>query len=368
MILRHVSITDFKNIAEASIDFCDKLNCMLGDNGMGKSNLLDAIYVLSYTKSFAGTPDNMLIRRGCPWAHLHADYLRHDAEDDINVVLSPGHKSFKRGGKEYRRLSSHIGLFPAVLVSPSDMNLVSGAAEVRRRFIDMVISQVDSHYLEHLIRYNRALEQRNRMLKDSSADFLLFDTIEAGMDISSRYIIEARRCHIRRLAELHHRYYGIIAGDSETVTMDYRGPLDGTTDASIADALSRNRDRDRLLGYTAMGIHRDDVDVAVNGLPLRRTASQGQAKTFTIALRMAQYRFLVESTRLKPLLLLDDIFDKLDATRVSRIIALVASEDFGQIFITDTNRRHLDEIPGHLAADAPCRMWRVTDGTFEQLP
>ena len=248
------------------------------------------------------------------------------------------------------------------------MNLVSGAAEVRRRFIDMVISQVDSHYLEHLIRYNRALEQRNRMLKDSSADFLLFDTIEAGMDISSRYIIEARRCHIRRLAELHHRYYGIIAGDSETVTMDYRGPLDGTTDASIADALSRNRDRDRLLGYTAMGIHRDDVDVAVNGLPLRRTASQGQAKTFTIALRMAQYRFLVESTGLKPLLLLDDIFDKLDATRVSRIIALVASEDFGQIFITDTNRRHLDEIPGHLAADAPCRMWRVTDGTFEQLP
>ena len=368
MILRHISITDFKNVAAASLDFSDKLNCMLGDNGMGKSNLLDAIYFLSYTKSFTGAPDSLLVRRGAPWAHVHGDYLRNGAEDDVNAVLAPGHKSFKRGGKEYRRLSAHIGLFPAVLVSPSDMNLVTGTSEVRRRFVDMVISQADSQYLEHLIRYNRALEQRNRMLKDDTTDYLLFDTIEAGMDVSSRYIIAARQKHIGRIAELHSRYYAVIAGEGEEVAMRYDGPLAGQPDASIADALNRNRERDRVFGYTALGIHRDDLEVSVNGLPLRRTASQGQAKTFTIALRMAQYRFLAESTGLKPLLLLDDIFDKLDATRVSRIIALVASEDFGQIFITDTNRRHLDEIPGHLAADAPCRMWRVKDGTFELLP
>lgn len=368
MILRHISITDFKNIAGASIDFCDKLNCMLGDNGMGKSNLLDAIYYLSYTKSFGGTPDSLLIRRGEKWAHLHGDYQRGEAEDDVNVVLSPGHKSVKRGGKEYRRLSAHIGLFPVVLISPSDMNLVTGAPEVRRRFIDMVISQADSRYLESLIRYNRCLEQRNKMLKDDVSDYLLFDTIEASMDAASQYIIQARHHHVSRIAELHSRYYGIIAGDDERVSIEYHSPLEGQSEATIADALSRNRERDRILGYTAIGIHRDDIIVNINDMPLRRTASQGQAKTFTIALRMAQYQFLTESAGMKPLLLLDDIFDKLDATRVSRIIALVASEDFGQIFITDTNRRHLDEIPGHLAADAPCRMWRVHAGTFEQLP
>lgn len=364
MKLRSISLTNFKNIGSARLDFSDKLNCFLGNNGMGKSNMLDAIYYLSFCKSFTGAPDQLMIRRGEDFALLQASYLRRDAEEDLNVSLGGGRrKSFKRGGKEYKKLSSHIGVFPAVLVSPSDMDLINGGGEERRRFIDMVISQGDARYLDHLIRYNHNLQQRNRLLRDGVGDPTLFLALESMMDLSARYITEARRVMTDRLAAIHRRYYAAIAGDdAEETSLRYESALEGEDGLSLADLFERNRERDRVLRFTSAGPHRDDIGLTLASMPVRRTASQGQQKTYTIALRMAQYEFLRETTRLQPLLLLDDIFDKLDARRVEAIMKVVADSNFGQIFITDTNRKHLDEILGHIPAAHT--LWTVDGGTF----
>ena len=364
MLLKGLSVTNFKNIARETFTFSDKLNCLLGNNGMGKSNLLDAIYYLSFCRSFTGAQDSLMTRRGEDFMLLQGRYDRRGTAEEVNVSLGGGRrKTFKRSGKEYQRLSEHIGLFPAVLVSPADMDLVCGSGEERRRFIDMIISQGDAHYLDHLIRYNHGLQQRNRLLRDHVTDTLLFRTIEDAMDVSARYITTTRRTAIDRLARIHRRYYAAIAGeDGEETGLDYRSALEEEQDMSMADLFERNRTRDQFLGYTSAGPHRDDIVLTLSGMPVRRTASQGQQKTFTIALRLAQYEFLSEATSLKPLLLLDDIFDKLDARRVEAIIGVVAQDTFGQIFITDTNRKHLDEILGHIPAAHA--LWTVDHGAF----
>ena len=365
MLLKSLTLTNFKNISQAQFDFSDKLNCFLGNNGMGKSNLLDAIYYLSFCKSFTGASDQLITRRGETFAMMQARYLRRGADEEISVSMGEGRrKSFKRSGKEYKRLSAHIGNFPAVLVSPSDMDLINGSGEERRRLIDIIISQGDAQYLEHLIRYNHNLSQRNRLLRDQSLDGSLFMAIETAMDISAQYITAARRRMIDRLSTIHRRYYSAIAGPEEPTSLHYRSSLEGEENLSMADLFERNRQRDRVLRYTSAGPHRDDLEMSLAAMPVRRTASQGQQKTFTIALRLAQYEFLREWTNLKPLLLLDDIFDKLDASRVEAIISVVAGGDFGQIFITDTNRKHLDEILTHIPAEHS--LWSVADGSFSK--
>lgn len=364
MQLKTLTITNFKNIENARFVFSDKLNCLLGNNGMGKSNLLDAIYYLSFCKSFTGAPDQLITRRGETFMHAQARYVRRGADEELNVSLGGGRrKSFKRSGKEYQRLSAHIGLFPAVLVSPADMELVNGAGEERRKFLDMIISQGDSRYLDSLIRYNHNLQQRNRLLRDQCIDNTLFMAVETAMDASARYITMKRRQTIDRLSSIHRRYYAAIAGeDAEDTGLDYVSALEGEQDTSMLDLLERNRQRDSMMRFTTAGPHRDDISLTLSSMPVRRTASQGQQKTFTIALRLAQYEFLCEWTGLKPLLLLDDIFDKLDTTRVEAIISVVAQDTFGQIFITDTNRKHLDEILEHIPAEHA--LWTVHDGVF----
>jgi DNA replication and repair protein RecF len=365
MLLRSLNITDFKNIEEARLQFSDKLNGFVGDNAMGKSNILDAIYFLSFAKSFSGVNDNMLIRRGTQAAFVRGQYIKGGADEEVAAALGAKRKSLKRSGKEYKRLSEHIGHFPAVLVAPADLNLVTGTSEERRKFLDMVISQADSRYLDCLIKYNRALEQRNRMLRDNITDTNLFLAIDLTLDANARYIYNVRQQQIQRLAEIHARNYHLIAGDDEPVALAYETQLDRVDDRSLMTLLEQNRQRDFVLRHTSVGIHRDDIDMQINGLPVRRVASQGQAKTFTVALRFAQYQFLAEATRLKPLLLLDDIFDKLDANRVEQIINLVASDAFGQIFITDTNRTHLDHILAR--ANAPASLFGVRDGVTTPL-
>jgi DNA replication and repair protein RecF len=368
MILRSLTLTNFKNIGNASFQFSDKLNCFLGNNGMGKSNVLDAIYYLSFCKSFTGAPDNLVVRRGEDFTLMQAQYVRRDADEDLNVSLGGGRrKSFKRGGKEYKKLSSHIGLFPAVLVAPVDSDLINGSGEERRRFIDMVIAQGDARYLDHLIRYNHNLAQRNRLLRDGCYDTNLYLALETAMQFSADYICRARRAHIDRLAQIHRKYYAAVAGaDAEDTSLRYRTQLDEFQgENAMLDIFEHNRERDRILKYTSAGPHRDDIDLTLQCMPVRRTASQGQQKTYTIALRLAQYEFLSETTGLKPLLLLDDIFDKLDAQRVEAIINVVANDTFGQIFITDTNRKHLDEILDHIPADHA--LWSVCDGNFTPL-
>lgn len=365
MILRSLALTNFKNIASASLEMSPKINCFLGNNGMGKSNLLDAIHYLSFAKSYGRLPDAMLIRKGEDFAIVNGKYFRHGMDEEINVGLRrAARKSFRRGGKEYKRLSEHIGRFPAVMVAPADQNLIAGGAEERRRFIDMIISQTDAPYLEALIRYNQALEQRNRMLRDGFTDPMLYESVEMLMGSAAELITRRRAEHIADMAGIFKRHYERIAGEAEEVSLCYE--KSGEKYPSFVDALNSVRQRDGILKYTSVGPHRDDIVFTLDGMPVRQTASQGQTKTFTIALRFAQYDSLARATGRKPLLLLDDIFDKLDAERVERIIEIVGSEEFGQIFITDTNRKHLDEIMAQTGPDY--RMWSVTDGKFTLFP
>lgn len=364
MILRSLSLTNFKNIPSAALEFSPKVNCLLGNNGMGKSNLLDAIYLLSFTKSYSRVSDSMLITRGEDFGIVAGRYVRAGADEELTAGLRAGaRKSFRRGGKEYKRLSAHIGLFPAVMVAPADLELVQGQSDERRRFADMIISQASSEYLSALIRYRQALEQRNAMLRDAVTDRTLYEAVEATMVMAAATIRRERATFAAQLSELFAQYYAALSGTAEQplITLE----ISGSEDGSLENALDHARRRDSVLKYTSVGPHRDDFVFTLDGMPLRYTGSQGQIKTFTIALRLAQYRFLARMSSAKPLLLLDDIFDKLDALRVERIIALVSQSDFGQIFITDTNRKHLDEIMAAMGADY--RMWEVNNGQFTLL-
>ena len=365
MILRSLDITNFKNIERARLEFSPKVNALLGDNGMGKSNLLDAVHLLSFTKSFTGAQDQMLIRSGEDFAIVRGTYSRMDAEEDILAGLQRGRrKSFKRGGKEYGRISAHIGLLPLVMVSPADMELINGSGEERRRFMDMVISQTDPRYLDAAMRYTRILEQRNRLLRDGAADHALFEAIDFQLDAAAPYISARRHEWTAELRDIFSLYYKAISGSDEEpglTLVSHTGP--GCP--ALADLLRERFSRDSAVRHTTAGPHRDDLEMTLDGMPVRRTASQGQCKTFTIALRLAQYGFLRRACGMSPLLLLDDIFDKLDAGRVGRIISTVGADTFGQIFITDTNRRHLDEIVAFMGADH--RLWSVEHGRFSVI-
>ncbi len=364
MQLTSLSIDNFKNIRRARLEFSSKINGLLGNNGMGKSNLLDAIHTLSFCKSFTGVTDAMLITRDEDFAMLKGNYLRRDTDEDLTMGLARGRrKTLKRKGKEYQRLSEHIGTFPLVMVSPADIDLIREGAEERRKLIDMVISQSNPRYLDALIRYGRALEQRNRMLREGTVDHTLYDAVEMAMEMSASYIVESRREWVSKLTPIFERHYRRISGGNEMPQLNYSTRMaDGVT---LAELLDRERRHDEIVRHTSVGPHRDDLGLTLDGMEMRRTGSQGQCKTFTIALRLAQYEFLGKATGMRPLLLLDDIFDKLDADRVERIMEIVEDPAFGQIFITDTNRTHLDEIVNRTAVDF--RLWEVTSGNFSPI-
>lgn len=365
MILNSLAITNFKNIADARLEFSPKINCLLGNNGMGKSNLLDAIYYLSFCKSFSGMADSALTRRGSDFTTLRGLYTRRGTDEELTLGMQTGkRKSFKRKGKEYERLSAHIGAFPLVMIAPADQELISGTGEERRRFMDMVISQTDPVYLDHLIRYGRALQQRNKMLRDHVVDHALYLAVELALSRSAEYLTRARMRWVEELTGIFNEIYSRIATDGETPSLVLRSHLADAPD-SLQALLDSARRHDEAVGHTSVGPHRDDIDLQLCQMPVRRAASQGQCKTYTIALRLAQYEFLRRAVGFKPLLLLDDIFDKLDATRVERLIRVVSDSGFGQIFITDTNRDHLDSIIASI--DYPHRSWMVADGEFTPL-
>lgn len=367
MIVKSLYLSNFKNIEQAQLDFSPKINCLLGDNGMGKSNMLDALYFLSYCKSFTGANDGLMVRRGEEYASLRGNYFRRGLDEEITAGLRPGvRKVFKRGGKAYQRLTEHMGAFPLVLLSPADIELTTGDSSERRRFIDRIISQSDSRYLDSLIRYNSALEQRNRLLRDESTDEGLYEALELQLEMAGVYIALRREAVINQLRDIFKPYYSKISDSAEVADLEY-----SHTDypEGLAAHLRDNRRRDFALKHTSSGPHRDDIIFTSDSMPLRRTASQGQTKTFTTALRFAQYELLREALGVKPLLLLDDIFDKLDAGRVRRIMDIVgASGTFGQIFITDTNRKHLDEIVADIPEAAEnYRLWHVERGVFTPI-
>lgn len=359
MVLNSLNIVNFKNIAECRAEFCPGVNCLIGNNAMGKTNMLDAIHYLSYAKSYARVVDGQVVRHGQDYMMLRGDYTRSGDPTEITMAYRRGHrKTLKRDGKEYQRLSQHIGLLPLVMVSPVDSDIVRGTSEYRRRLMDLVISQNSPDYLDALIRYNKAVENRNTLIRSGYRDPLLYESVERQLCAAAAVIRPARQHWITEFTPIFTRYYQAIAGSGETVEMTLTSHLDLSGD--MASVLSRNHDRDMALGYTSAGLHRDDIALTLAGAPMRTTGSQGQCKTYTIALRLAQYDFIRSKATVRPLLLLDDIFDKLDAQRVERIVQLVSSRQFGQIFITDTDRAHLTDIVGKI--DGPYRIFNVTDG------
>ena len=365
MVIETVDILNFKNIGEASLRFSSGVNCLLGRNGMGKSNLLEAIHFLCLARPMTSVPESGLIRHGEEMMSVAGRFVMDNgSEEKINIGIVRGRgKSLKRNGKEYDRISNHIGRFPIVSVTPRDSELVIGPAEDRRRLMDMVISQADASYLSRLIRYNRSLESRNRMLRAGVRDLLLYESVEAIMAETASEINKARKEWVEAISPALKTYYAEIAGNNERIKVEYKSVLNET---EMQAELNRSRAKDIALGYTSSGVHRDDLLSFLNDYSLKRVGSQGQLKTFTIALRLAIFDYLKKTGGVTPLLLLDDIFDKLDSSRVGRIMKLVSrSAGFGQIFITDTNREHLDETLAHLSGEK--QLMEVKDGVISPI-
>ena len=339
MVLEKLQIINYKNIEEATLTLSPKINCFIGQNGVGKTNVLDAVYYLSFCHSATCPIDSQVIR------HDQDFFMLEGAYQDLNIHCSMKRgtkKHVRRNKKEYKRLSEHIGLIPIVFVSPSDTLLIEGGSEERRRLMDIVISQSDRSYIDALNRYNKALQQRNALLKmeDQEPDPELLSLWEEQMAHEGERIYEKRDSFVRQLEPYFQQFYQTISGGRELVSLQYishcqRGPL--------LEVIQRDRMKDRAVGYSLHGVHRDDLEFRLGDHPMKREGSQGQNKTFVIALKLAQFE-LLSTPQQKPILLLDDIFDKLDAQRVEQIVRLVAGDGFGQIFITDTNREHLDQI------------------------
>ena len=384
MTLNELHIINFKNIREADLTFADKLNCFVGLNGQGKTNLLDAIYYLSFTKSAFNTIDSQNILHDAEFAMIQGVYSA-DSDQDETMQVTCGirrgqKKQFRCGKKDYQRMLDHIGRIPLVMVSPEDGQLIAEGSDERRRFMDVVIGQTDRAYLEHLNLYNALVKQRNALLKqygDSDQPSIpdeLFEVIEMQMVPHAMYIFAQRKAFVEAFVPLFADLYKTIAEVEEMPQLTYRSQL---FDRELGEALQRTRQRDLILGWTSQGIHKDELEMQLGDYPLRRVGSQGQQKTYLIAMKLAQALYLSSqqsavSSR-KPILLLDDIFDKLDATRVARIVNLVRGEQFGQIFLTDTDRQHLTDIvrpigtiDGEIQPLGSSKVFYVSGGDFRE--
>ncbi len=342
MILQSLNILNYRNIREASLEFSPKLNCLVGLNGQGKTNVLDAIYLLSFTKSAFTSQDSLNITHGEELAMVQGNY----GEFVISCGLRRGvKKQFRKDKKDYPRLLDHIGLIPLVMVCPADHQLIEEGSDERRRFMDVVIGQRNRKYLDCLTTYNALLKQRNALLKQyadapNPPDDLL-EVLEWQMVEPAEYIFRARTDFFREFEPYFQEVYKVISGSTEIPNLRYISQLQ---DRELREAYVRTRKRDLILGWTSQGPHKDDLDMRLGDFPLKQVGSQGQQRTFVLALKLAQALYLADTTGEAPILLLDDIFDRLDSERVERIVAMVQGEQFGQIFITDTDRQHLSDI------------------------
>jgi len=367
MHIEEISVVNFKNLNEVNLGFSPNLNCFIGKNGAGKTNLLDGIYYLSFCKSFFNPTDQLNINHQENFFMLTGHYKRFDSDEKISVGLKSGQKKqFKRNAKVYKKLQEHIGLLPLVMITPSDVNLILGGGEERRKFMDGVISQYNQNYLDDLLKYNRALLQRNNLLKQFVTEHY-FD--EELLSIWDNQLIEyGMRIHLERtkfvkkLIPVFQHYYSFISQGNEEVGLVHHSDL---YEADFEKTLKKALSKDKVVQYTTAGIHKDDLVLKIGNYPIKKMGSQGQKKTYLVALKLAQFDFLKEISGLKPILLLDDIFDKLDQQRVEQIVKLVAGEQFGQIFLTDTNREHLDAIIQKMEADF--RIFNVEAGKVKLM-
>ena len=346
MHLKSLFLTNFKNYQQIELSFSPRINCFVGPNGVGKTNLLDAIYYLSMCKSYINPINNQNIRYDETFSILQGEFILLDKVETIYCSIDKSRKKvIKRNRKNYRKLAEHIGLLPVVMISPVDGNLISGGSEERRRYIDRVVSQFDKDYLEKLIRYNRALNQRNQLLKDFAKkgyfDTETLDIWDEQLISLGSAIYEKRKQFSRELVPVFQNYYTIISDEKEDVGLTYSSQLESQ---GFRKLLTDSMEKDRIMQYTTVGIHKDDLMLTLEGHPIKRAGSQGQQKTFLVALKFAQFEFIKEKKELSPILLLDDIFDKFDRQRVRQIIQLVSDQHFGQIFITDTSEDRLHNL------------------------
>lgn len=385
MFLKRILISNFKNIREADLDFSRKINCISGNNGEGKTNLLDAIYYLSMTKSYFNSSDSYTFTFGEQATALNGSYVREDnTEDMVSVGLkNGGEKIVKKNGKAYQRISEHIGSVPIVMVSPADTSLINGTGEERRKFVNSILSQVDKEYLRRIMRYNQLLAQRNKLLKMENLSFELLETINERMAPDAAYIYNKRYTLCEHLQQLIKEYYGKLSGEKEEISLKYVSDLskyiqnsedlpcgneddsDCCTSEALIGLFNNARERDSILHYTSTGVQRDDIEFSLGAHPIKKCGSQGQQKSFLIALKLAQFTLMKQLHGCTPILLLDDVFDKLDMQRVEYLISLVASEEFGQIFISDSNKVRMSKMAQSVTKEL--RSYEVTSGIYHAI-
>lgn len=365
MYLQNISLVNFKNYAAAEFELIDGVNCFVGTNGSGKTNVLDAVHYLSICKSYLNQMDRQNIAFNEQFMLVQGDFYKNEKVFKIHLgVKLGGKKVFKCNKVEYDRLADHIGLFPCVMISPYDADLIADGSEVRRRWIDSLISQFDSGYLESLQLYNKVLDQRNSVLKQQYENRLFEPEALEIWDMQLvRYgtiVYDKRAAFLKDFIPLFNRKYEFLAGESEVVNLEYKSQMN---EESFESALAKSLQRDRMAHNTGVGIHKDDLIFTIGGNPIKKFGSQGQQKSYLIALRLAQFTTLKDKLAIKPVLLLDDIFDKLDNQRVGRLMSLVSNHEFGQVLVTDTDQRRVEAIFSEI--DTPIKLYKVEKGVVK---
>ena len=346
MHLKQLSLVNYKNFESREFEFDNKINCFVGNNGVGKTNILDSIYHLALGKSYFNPKASQNITHGKDFFLIEGSFEKNGREEKIVCSLKRGGKKMiKRNGKMYDRLSDHIGLLPLVMISPADRDLILEGSETRRKFMDGVISQSNTEYLRALIRYNKVLAQRNSLLKffalNNTFDAETLSVYDQQLDLLGTAIYKERLIFLEAFAPLFQEQYQAISDGNEVVNLKYQSTLQ---EGELIDQLRNNINKDRTLQYTSVGIHKDDLLFEISDHPIKKFGSQGQQKSYLISLKFAQFHLIKKQENTTPILLLDDIFDKLDEQRVAHIIALVEDENFGQIFISDTHPERTEAV------------------------
>lgn len=346
MFLKKISLFNYKNFSEATFEFDTKINCFVGKNGIGKTNILDAIYHLANGKSYFNPLAVQNIKHNEEFFVVDGEFEKNDRNEQIVCSLKKGQKKIlKRNGKLYEKFSDHIGFIPLVIISPADRDLITEGSETRRKFIDSVISQLDSQYLQQLIQYQKTVAQRNALLKYFALNHVFEkDTLviyNEQLNELGQSIFEKRKDFLEKFIPIFNNYYKEISNGSETVQLVYQSDL---SEKNTLALLEENLSKDRALQYTSVGVHKDDLSFEIDNHPIKKFGSQGQQKSFLIALKLAQFDFVKKQSGEKPILLFDDIFDKLDEFRVAKIVSMVNNDEFGQLFISDTHAERTENI------------------------
>ena len=363
-ILEKIIISDFRNIRLQELEFSPNINCISGNNGEGKTNLLDAIYYLSMTKSAFSSSDRFTFRHGTDEFSVSGTYrMENGLSSRFSLRLTAkGEKKVRRDDKPYNKVSEHVGVLPVVMVSPADISMISESGDERRRFVNAVLSQMDREYMTALQQYNRLLLQRNRMLKEQNPEKALLEVFDIRMAALAEPVYQARKRFVEELKPLVSEYYRAVSGGTEEIGIEYESDLDK---ALLDMLLESSFEKDRSFRYTTVGVQRDDFIFTMNGHPIRRCGSQGQQKSFLVSLKFAQYEIMKRNYGFAPILLLDDVFDKLDMTRISNLLQMVSGNDFGQIFITDSNKVRMAGIVDGLTQDRA--YFETSSGTFTKI-